>query len=816
MPRSDPPLATRIVRGLARLRRRREVEWLALYLGAAWIIYEAVGLTVDTFALSVTVVRVTAVLLGLGAFIAVPLAHWYELTARAVEQAGGGALSDVPGVPDVLEPALTRSYRRVRRRTVVLAGAGSTVLFSAFFFVLWTSWVAGHETPVTDSRISMVVFPFRGSGVEAAGYGEGLADLLSTTLDGTAGVRVSDPAGLWKELRPERGEPALAPELDEALRLSREAGVRRFVTGGVVAVGSSLDVTARVYDAETGQALTSVQTAAHEDSLATAVHRVAIDLLAGIWEREQLPSVPEIERFATDNAEALKAYLEAKSLKRRGLFTDGLPVIERAVALDTTFALAHLEHFSIRSQVLYLNNEGFVGLRPIINRAMQYRERLTPRNRMRIEANLALDDTDGVRAAFLFERILSIDSLDVDALHALAYTYLRDGWMLGKKRDDIIGAFDRALRVDPSSVITRATRARLALMSEDSTELQRELAVLRSIDTTSAYVRGTLGAVRALMAPQGDVGPILSSLSEQPLPVVTTVLRELRTNRPALAERYVDELRAQPRPVTHRRTGLGGRIQLWLAEGRMAGVDSLIATGEYDRLRPVLNRILVTASLAGLGDRRLSTSAAAELAAFAPAESLQALLATSPYRVWAIAWAVAAYQATFADTAEARTWQRALAELPTGDTWWDWTGALTADIEARLAVRRDDMESAEREARRAHDLWQIKSNYVGEAHPEPAMRLHLAEILQDRGALDQAEWLYRSLTAPHGWVGFYTARASFELGRIMEARGDREEAQRHYLAAIRLWERGEAGVIGQWLTRAQEGLQRLRSELPPS
>ena len=81
MPRPDQPWAVRTVRGVDQIRRRREVEWLALYLGAAWIIYESVGLTVDTFGLSVVVVRITAVILGLGALIAMPVAHWYELTA---------------------------------------------------------------------------------------------------------------------------------------------------------------------------------------------------------------------------------------------------------------------------------------------------------------------------------------------------------------------------------------------------------------------------------------------------------------------------------------------------------------------------------------------------------------------------------------------------------------------------------------------------------------------------------------------------------------------------------------------------------------
>ncbi len=812
MPRPDQPWAVKAVRGVDQIRRRREVEWLALYLGAAWIIYESVGLTVDTFALPVGVVRATAVILGLGALIAVPLAHWYELTARALEQAGDGEVGDVRGVPDVLEPAFTRSYRRVNKKTVVLAGAGSTVLFSGFFFVLWTAWAAGHDKPVTDPRVSMVVFPFRGSGIGAAEYGEGIADLLSVTLDGTPGIRVSDPSAVWNDLRPERGAVALAPEQDEALRLSRKAGVRRYVTGTVVAAGTSLDVTARAYDVVSGEVLATVTATAPEDSLGTMVNRLAIDLLAETWEREQLPTVPEIERYATDNAEALKAYLEAKSLARRGLVEEAEPIIERAVALDSTFALAHLAHFGIRSQVLYLNAEPFIGLHDIALRAMRHRDRLTPRNRMRIEAALALDDTDGNRAAFLLERILSIDSLDVDALSTLAFTYHRDGWQLGKSTEEIVAAYDRVLRIDPLSIQAQTNRASLALLAEDSTGLAHALEALRAGDTTSAYVLGTLGAVRAIAAADTEIDAELRALAAQPAPVVNTVVRELQVHRPELADRYYSELLDDSRSVTHQTIGSNSRGSLWFAEGRLAGIDSLLDADFFRGLRPVVNRVLAAAALAGVGDADLAERASAEMAEFVPVDSIEAFIATKPYRIWAIAWAVGAYHATLGDTVEAKIWQQAIDEIPTGSTWWDWSGSLAADIGARLAVRRGDLDTAEREARRAYDLWLIHTNGQGEAHPEPAMRFHLAEIFDARGAVEQAEWLYRSFVPPHGWIGFYTPRASFELGRIEEERGNLDEATMHYLMAIRLWERGDANVVGQWLARAQEGLDRVQSE----
>ncbi len=810
MQRPSQPWTIRFFRGLRQLRRRREVEWLAFYLGAAWIIYESVGLTVDTFGLPTLVVRVTAIVLALGATLSVPLAHWYALTARELDRAGGVQPDDVPGVPDVLEGALAKGYRRVRGRTALFAGAGSTLLFSGFFFVLWSAWAAGHERIAPDPRVSVVVFPFRASGPDAASYGEGIADLLTVALDGTQGVRVADPASIWSELRPERAEPALAPEPDEAVRLSQRAGARRFVTGAIVAAGTSLDVSARVHDAASGATLAALQASGDADSLTAIIDRLTIDLVADLWEREQLPTVPEIERYATSNAEALKAYLEAKSLSRRGLFQPAEEAIERAVTLDSTFALAHLEHFHIRSWLLYLNVEPYIGLTQIVERAMRYRERLTPRNRLRVEASRALDDTDGARAAFLLERIIGIDSLDVDALHSLAFTYLRDGWQIGKSTDAIMAAYDRVVAADPLSVAARLNRAGLALSTGDSA-LARQLYESVAASDSSPLVLGSLGAYQALKADSSATDSILRVLAQQPVPVVATAARALRQLRPELAERLAIELMNDSLPAFHQRVGSGMRTQLWLAAGRLAAVDSLVRAGALDPIRQAVNRFFVSARIAGVGLEEATVRSVSELASFAPAESLTAYLNSRP-AVWATAWSVAAYQASLGDTAEARLWQAALAELPAGSTWWDWRGSLTADIEARLAVRRGDLELAESQAQQAYDLWPIHSNYAGEAEPEVAIRFHLAQILLARGATERAAWLYRSFTPPHTWIGFYTARASFEIAQIEEERGNLAEARRHYLIAARLWEQGEPNVVGDWLARTREGLRRLAGE----
>jgi serine/threonine-protein kinase len=695
--------------------------------------------------------------------------------------------------------------RQVSLKHVLTAGTALVAVFVVALVLLTTPFAQARE-----ERASLVVLPFRAVGDETGTLGEGVADLLAATLDGTVGVRVADPTTVWRSLR-DRGQDLLrVPELNEALDVADRVSASTVVLGSVTSTGGRVLVSVRLYDEE-GDLRTTLRSGASADSLGAAVNRLAIDVVSEVWSRDSLPTVPVIETLATENIEAMKAYLEAKSLSYRGRFQEAQAPIDRAVALDTTFALAFLEQFKIRSSVLFENGQPFIGLTEIIDRAMAHRDRLSPRNRLRVEANRALDDTRGLAAAALFGQVLELDSLDLEALRGVAFTYLTYGWQLDKGVDEIEAAFERVIATDSTDVLAYATLMRLAMWVGDETKLRRNLARLVAVDSTGPHPRGTLGAVRAYLASGPAQDSILRALAAQPIPVVTTALRDLRTVQPELAERFFEELMADSMPVIHQRTGLGARTQLWFGEGRITANNTLVSEGQFDAIRSTANTMFVTAMLAGVGDSAATERAVAELTAFAPADSLEALLYQKPM-VWGTGWAVGGYHATVGDTTKARVWQRALESIPQGDTPWDWTGSLSADIEARLAVRRGDLETAEREARRAFDSWTIHSNNLGEAHPEPGMRFHLAEVLRVRGKIAEAERLYRSLAPPHNWAAFYTARSTFELGTFAERRGDLAEAALQYGYALALWDRGDEEVAER-KRLAEEALQRVLARI---
>ncbi|MEJ2678289.1 MAG: hypothetical protein P8174_04330, partial [Gemmatimonadota bacterium] len=222
-----------------------------------------------------------------------------------------------------------------------------------------------------------------------------------------------------------------------------------------------------------------------------------------------------------------------------------------------------------------------------------------------------------------------------------------------------------------------------------------------------------------------------------------------------------------------------------------------------------VRRFLLAAQIAGVGDSAVAARAAAALARSTPPDSALALFDTHP--VWWNAWLLGAYHATFGDTAAARRWRRLIGTFPAGGTSLDYRGGLQADIDARLAARRGQLDRARSAEQEAMRLWSIHTENDWEALPSPAMRFHLATLLRAAGDDDNAARLLQSLVPPTTWMGFYSVLASYTLGEIEEGRGQTQRALRHYAFAEQYWRDADL-ELSSWHARAVAGLRRLTEE----
>jgi Flp pilus assembly protein TadD len=726
---------------LNELKRRKVYRVAAGYAAGAFVVWQAAEIALPALGFSDSILRFVVVVSLLGFPVAVVLAWVYEL--RPEPEADVGSLAH----------RVHLGWWPMAAVVLVVAGAG----YLAFRMLRADGGRPDH------TRVA--VFPLYSRSPDGASLGEGIADLVSVGLDGTPGVTVVDPRALWPPLLTASASPFADLDENQYAVRSRSFDASHFVTGTVLDAGGTLQVSLRVYRSDAGEPIASIRTSAPGDSLGPLVDQLAVDLVAALWRGDEIPAVGRVDQHATSDPQALNAYLEAMAHSRRGRFDEATEAIERAVAEDSTFALAHLEHFRIRGWVLSLNNQPLLGLREIIDRAMAFRDRLTPRNRIRVEAARALDDTDVTVAATLYERIIAIDPSDADAWASLALLVSQDGWVLRRRFEDVLPTVDRALELDSLNVPLLYTRGLFHLLTGDTAGARASAAGLEAVHSEGPIPEGFRAGLSILTAPESQLDSVIRVVSAQPAGAVIGAIRLTRMVDLERSRRFTEFLRDSADQVTHRQLGFGAAMQVTAAQGQAARVDSMVHAPSADPgLRDFVHRYVVAMALAGTGDPEVARHAVGELAPNAPADSLEWALANRQ-EAWAAAWAVGAFHAALGDTLVAVAYRDALMALGPAEesTVPLWAESLASDVESRLAARRGDEAAALDAARRAYELWVIHNPDEGGWYPEPGIRFHLARRLEAAGLGEDAAWYYRSFLPPH-WTSFYTVLAREAVG----------------------------------------------------
>ena len=693
------------------------------------------------------------------------------------------------------------SQRRQRGRRVRMHRGGVVAIFG----VLAALGIAGaiaawRRVPVRivgdDGRVGVAVLPFRPTVPDAVRWSEAIPDLLATTLDGTPGVRVADPWSLWRTLRETPHAVARSPDPKEAEEIAKRANVCCYVLGSVAELPGQVDVSIRIYQRGAAEPLHTFAMSSPADSIASLVQGIAVEVMKRLTTATKPLALAQIDRALTRSPEALKAWLAAREQQRRGQIDSADVAISRAIALDSSFVLALVDATTIKSWVQFVRGEAYSGLRRLAERAAQLSDSLAlpERPRLRAHAMLALINTQGRAAAYALDRIIALDSLDLDAWSSLAYSHMVYGWQYGRTEHDATAATERAVRLDPTNVPLLVRRLYLAVAMNDAGDIDAQLRRVRQSDTSSAIVRATLRGVGLLRVDDAGFSALADRAATLPVPEWIGAFRMLRAYRPDRTDLLIQHTRRAASGQLQR-VATGAEVQLSAAEGRFHKVDSLRRAGAFadipgfDR---VVDRMMVATAIGGAGDETLAHASAATLARNLPPDSARAWLQTHP--VWLEGWLIGAYEAMYGDTVLARRWAEALGSLPEGGSPRRYGAALRSDVEARVAARAGDRTRALALAQRAFELWDVHTENQQELMPEPAMRFHLGVLLRAANRPDSAAALFQSLVPPTTWMGFYTARAALELGEIEDARNNHADAQRHLLTAIRLWERGDSVV----------------------
>jgi serine/threonine-protein kinase len=220
------------------------------------------------------------------------------------------------------------------RRNRLIAIAASVV--AVVTLLVWRPW-SQIGAKLLDPKV-VAVLPFRVAGADPSVQylRQGMVDLLQAKLTGQGGPRSADTRSVLAAFRDVGGDDTHDLPAEGVEKVARKILAGRVLQGSIVGPANQLVIEASLLEMPGGRSVAQASVTGPKDSLFVMVDRLTAQVLAlGAGARAN-----QLSALTTANLDALRAYLDGVALFRRGVYQQSTPTLERAVELDSTFALA--------------------------------------------------------------------------------------------------------------------------------------------------------------------------------------------------------------------------------------------------------------------------------------------------------------------------------------------------------------------------------------------------------------------------------------------------------------------------------------------
>src|SRR2546427_95213 len=206
--------------------------------------------------------------------------------------------------------------------------------------------------------------------------GPSLTEALRVDLAQSPVVRLLDAAAVGQGLGRMGRAPGAPLDLALARELAQREGAKAVVHGQIDPLGRGYVVSAELVGASDGAALVAVRETAQDDgAIIGAVDRLSHRLRERIGESlKSIRASDPLEQVTTGSLEALRKYSQGVRASDAADMARAVTLLEEAIALDTTFAMAY------RKLAVVLSNAGGAQSRiaAAATQAFRHRDRLTP------------------------------------------------------------------------------------------------------------------------------------------------------------------------------------------------------------------------------------------------------------------------------------------------------------------------------------------------------------------------------------------------------------------------------------------------------
>lgn len=436
------------------------------YLGAGWVAFEVADATFPRLGIPDWAVTFVLILLLLGFPLAVGLAWVFDFTPEGVRR--------TPAASATGEREATSEDASARRdlTRAALVGAAAVLAIAAGVFLLFGNRESGIE--MAPDAIVVLPFTVRG-GADVEVLAEGMVEALSTKLDGVGALRSVDPNTVLSHT-----ETALEPA--EARDLARRLGAGHYVLGSVLEFGGDLRIQASIYATEGDGEPVEESVEGPEDSLLELVDDLTAKLLlaGGLAPPGRLP---RIAAMTTEDLAAQKLFWEGEHEFRAARYDNALERFERAVEVDSTFALAYY-----RMAVAASWAERPALSRNAVDAAQRHEDRLGQRDRSLIAAFRARRFGRNAEAERLYRAYLASYPDDAEAWYELGEVLAHWGAFSGVPLSEASEPFERTVALDPNHVSALFHLANMAALNRDRP----------AVDSLTREVRAGIGGDNSL------------------------------------------------------------------------------------------------------------------------------------------------------------------------------------------------------------------------------------------------------------------------------------------------------------------------------
>jgi eukaryotic-like serine/threonine-protein kinase len=310
------------------------------------------------------------------------LSGGYAVSTGATTGATAGEMTGATtGVTTGATTGLTTVEQGVggrRRGAIVAAGAAVMLLAIVLVGLLLAGRRDGAGEP-GDPR-SVAVLPFRVAGADPslAYLREGMLDLTYARLGDDGELRPVAPQttmAAWRRLSIHDGED---PGADVTQRLARAVGAGRVLTGSVVGNAARMELSASLWLPPAARPSARASVAGPVDSLTHLIDQLLRQLLAQASGAQGV----ELGALTSTSLPALQQYLSAQAAYRHGRYEESVAAFERALQLDSGFAMAALGLYRAAGWVAVRGDQRERAL----DVGWRNRDRLSTRDRAILEA----------------------------------------------------------------------------------------------------------------------------------------------------------------------------------------------------------------------------------------------------------------------------------------------------------------------------------------------------------------------------------------------------------------------------------------------